>query len=67
MRSWSPRSMCGLHSGIFSVSIRGVGNSFVRLAPGEVLERTRVCDLVHAAAHEQVAREGLRGRWSTIS
>jgi hypothetical protein len=32
MRLWSPRSMCGLHSGIFSVGIRG---SHSRVSSGE--------------------------------
>ena len=43
--------MCGLHSGILSVGTRGAQ-----------LHRTGVGDLVHAAAHQQVARQGAGGR-----
>ena len=54
--------MCGWHSGIFAVGIRGVGNSLRHVRAGQVLQRAGVGDLVHAAAHEQVARERAGGR-----
>ena len=52
--------MCGWHSGIFDVGMRGVGNSFAHVRAGEVLERARVRDLVDAAADEQIARQRAR-------
>ena len=54
--------MCGLHSGILSVGIRGAGNSFIRFGAGQVLERARVGDLVDAAADEQEAGQRACGR-----
>ena len=54
--------MCGWHSGILSVGIRGAGNSFDQVRAGEVLDRAGVGDLVDAAADEQVAGERAGGR-----
>ena len=47
--------MCGWHSGILSVGIRGRREQLHEVGAGEVLQGARVGDLVDAAADEQVA------------
>ena len=55
--------MCGLHSGIFSVGIRGVGKQLHQVGAGQIARMAlRVGDLVHSAADEEVAGESARGR-----
>ena len=47
--------MCGWHSGILSVGIRGAREQLAQVRARQVLHRTGVGHLVHAAAHQQVA------------
>jgi hypothetical protein len=59
---WRPFSMCGWHSGILAVGMRGAGKDLHHVHAGELLQRARVGDLVDAAADEQVPGQRAGGR-----